>query len=590
MGVRSFFGSPSRYSDRYVFLQDLALSNERLLVAAQRQTDFSEKGINNGAIKNQVQAALDLLYAAAVSEGEKERLFITDMARQLEIEVPPLGTSGSGEFYNNLVKLYDDVMVGSERVEALLSAFQKFDDKSNWAGTPSQYANELLSQRLRLDVNRGRMQKHTIARAEEAIGYTEGRDLTYIEQLIHQLFFAMYKETLTDVIEEVRTSTDKRARRIYEGIIDTLSGPSGLKTALGSVASEKNPARKRVVKQLKEQYAIQKKLSAPARLVNQGLPITDKKLESMINVKGLVRESLNLINRHLLDAFSGIEATGKYGGKADTLSSMVVVDGEVVIEDSAPVIKDILSALAIKEQTSAQQRLDISKKIKGIYQKYGSDIAASRRQFIVHDNIKDYKDATIEKGSGFSAGYSDGMKLAEFETLLKGTLDGLTTGVNADFLIFSIVNLARGAVGSKNKTMVQNYVSTFIALWLFDDFTEIYADALTDPSFSGVKGIHLLNLNGRYWPLSYLLFNIHANLVKTADEILMSNRDTSFVKVSISEAAPNIEPYLYHRPDKEALTEQDWIELREETIAQTSLRLNFMRAFKQLEEKLFAIT
>jgi len=56
--------------------------------------------------------------------------------------------------------------------------------------------------------------------------------------------------------------------------------------------------------------------------------------------------------------------------------------------------------------------------------------------------------------------------------------------------------------------------------------------------------IHLLNLNGRFVPLSFVLFNIYEQLIGMTNLNIRSAALDGFATVTITPAKPNIEPFL----------------------------------------------
>ena len=126
------------------------------------------------------------------------------------------------------------------------------------------------------------------------------------------------------------------------------------------------------------------------------------------------------------------------------------------------------------------------------------------RLFIIHTSTKDYLEASLHKGGGFSTG--GGMSLVNFANFMTGI--GYR---DREFLIFALNNLSTEAIGGRNKDLLSNFLAQFIAMFAFDDGLTIYSQELQNKT-RHLSGVHLFLLNGRRIPLSFLLQEVYNNM------------------------------------------------------------------------------
>ena len=196
--------------------------------------------------------------------------------------------------------------------------------------------------------------------------------------------------------------------------------------------------------------------------------------------------------------------------------------------------------------------------------------------FVYHESLKLYKSAeTDSKFSGFHGrdmnifSYIDKLysanNIAQLQLPERNTLD------------FLLLNLSHLAVGGQLKSTVENYLSIFSGLLMFDDVQSIAIDAaqqLANQPLTKIKQIHLYNLNGVYVPASMFLSFIYESMKTLGQEI----EDGYSAKVSINTngADDAIKNYLATRPIP---IKPQWENVANAAASGTTVRIIFFKAF-----------
>ena len=205
--------------------------------------------------------------------------------------------------------------------------------------------------------------------------------------------------------------------------------------------------------------------------------------------------------------------------------------------------------------------------------------------FVYHQSLKLYKSAETNEMNGF---HGRDLKIQHYFDKLysaNGTAD--LDLPNRDLLEMLSLNLSSEAIGSGQKAAMENYLSIFAGLLMFDDVQLIAKDAAQYASMqpSGtIKQIHLYNLNGIYVPSSMILSFIHETM-QSISQIALNNK---IAKATINTSAADdvINTYLNSHPRPTPLKEQ-WPKVAEGVASGTSVRITILGAFNELLNKLF---
>ncbi len=135
-----------------------------------------------------------------------------------------------------------------------------------------------------------------------------------------------------------------------------------------------------------------------------------------------------------------------------------------------------------------------AKNVQAIEKLY-EDLKDVRNGFIVYSSAKNY--TYNDKFGGFSAGQEQ--NIGNFLEMMEDVSH--STKKNYKTLMGIILQLGEGAIGEKvlNKDNIENLLAQNIALFLFDDFQTLGGES------PGPTAIHLMDLNGIYVPLSFIL-------------------------------------------------------------------------------------
>lgn len=277
--------------------------------------------------------------------------------------------------------------------------------------------------------------------------------------------------------------------------------------------------------------------------------------------------------------------TGRYGTKIDltTFTSAIEVDVtkwlkpfEDVYARSAG-FQGELGSIAYEMQSLQQE---MAKE----YEKLGQTL------FIQHGNIKSYQSkitadgsfGALVSGNGFKAGNED-ISLASLQSssLVQGLYkEGLLDDEAMEYMIFGINNLSQYAMNNTNRDVYESYLSVLIAGFLFDDFLDIYSHGVVaNAKEQSVQAIHLMILNDRYIPLSFLLNGLADNLQAIADSNFIQKLDRGVVNTRI---LPNDLSYAQVQTYPKKGRKANWDRLAREGLESTKINIRFMGAFNKI--------
>ena len=131
--------------------------------------------------------------------------------------------------------------------------------------------------------------------------------------------------------------------------------------------------------------------------------------------------------------------------------------------------------------------------------------------FIIHESDKYYE--TLEKGSEkhwnrkmkkLESGFG-GRTLPILNYIDTMTNVGMNLGANPNALKFIGLNLAPHAVANGSDDILASIFSIAASLIMFDDAPAIFKEAVGTLEFSNLTNLHLYNLEGTYYPASYII-------------------------------------------------------------------------------------
>lgn len=264
----------------------------------------------------------------------------------------------------------------------------------------------------------------------------------------------------------------------------------------------------------------------------------------------IVSEAARELHGQNFDAeFDRSAQTGGYGVKPD-----IVITFDVNIDQ---IIQRYEKYAGADRETNRKRAQDINAHLKRL-----------KNGFVVYENVKDY--TLIKKTNDFN-GFSAGSEitLKRYLEVMKGTKSREFVG--------AVVNTIEGAVfeGQKYRNALTEYLAQDIGALLFDDIKTVGA------SQEGAQSIHIMNLNGVYIPMSYLML-----LLAEAFEMESKNNYKDIFSPRISRAHGIL--YPEHGADgvDGKWTHEDWMTQREDAFNSITISARFMKNFEDVVREL----
>ena len=261
----------------------------------------------------------------------------------------------------------------------------------------------------------------------------------------------------------------------------------------------------------------------------------------------------------------------------DSISIMIPTikdDDKSMADNAAKTFSNNLKQTLIQEKAANDPQ-----KTREIYDKeldkLNTSLAKIGQGFIMHETTKLY--TSIEGGNAFfkdSPGFG-GREMNIMNYL--GSIDqfGTEIGIDTNWLRFLILNLPNGALGSGNKTKLEEILAVAAGLIMFDDFSIIAKSSIQDIQFSNITNVHFYKLNGVYVPCSYFL---HA-VANTFEQIVMYSID--FENAITVKITPTSISYTRPEPWEQPTQPEDWTNIRN-AAGDTKIKMYFAAKFLAL--------
>ena len=261
----------------------------------------------------------------------------------------------------------------------------------------------------------------------------------------------------------------------------------------------------------------------------------------------------------------------------DSISIMIPTikdDDKSMADNAAKTFSNNLKQTLIQEKAANDPQ-----KTSEIYDKeldkLNTSLAKIGQGFIMHETTKLY--TSIEGGNAFfkdSPGFG-GREMNIMNYL--GSIDqfGTEIGIDTNWLRFLILNLPNGALGSGNKTKLEEILAVAAGLIMFDDFSIIAKSSIQDIQFSNITNVHFYKLNGVYVPCSYFL---HA-VANTFEQIIMYSID--FENAITVKITPTSISYTRPEPWEQPTQPEDWTNIRK-AAGDTKIKMYFAAKFLAL--------
>ena len=199
--------------------------------------------------------------------------------------------------------------------------------------------------------------------------------------------------------------------------------------------------------------------------------------------------------------------------------------------------------------------------------------------FIYHQSLKLYTQIEEHKTAQFH-----GREMQAFNMMDNlYSLEDDVTLMDKDILYGALLNLADLAIGHEQKGLIENYLSIFAGLLMFDDVQTMAWDIARTTSHEVSKNgaafnVHLYLVNDLYVPGSLILTSISQALQAGYQQISSVNG----AKITIDTAGANkvIQGWLDARDSGTAYTDNlSWEEVAEGVSAGTKMQITFLSSF-----------
>ena len=320
-------------------------------------------------------------------------------------------------------------------------------------------------------------------------------------------------------------------------------------------------------------------------LKNNGSILTEDSIGLNINFSG--KNTGLALEYKIANEISNSVVVSGSGGKID-VSSFLLGEFDINIDFKTKPIQDILNS--INQDTQADFGAAGDNFLKA-YRELNEYIEEQRRSgqdikdsFILHTSAKDYYSTATDEFKGFKGGTYQGLQIFDSLEALAGAGFG---EADIQWLKACAINTSKSAVGASIKSSLEEYISIFATMLLFDDGVTIAKEtvAKAQSSFQPVSVLHLFNLNGFYVPSSYLLRELHTRLTNAVNN-LPANK---IVKAKIEPGAINFQDELDYLSINYVFQAERWRAIRNIQINAMSVKIYFLRNFMDILNELTGV-
>lgn len=320
-------------------------------------------------------------------------------------------------------------------------------------------------------------------------------------------------------------------------------------------------------------------------LKNGGPILNENSIGLNINFSG--KNTGLALEYKIANEISNSVVVGGSGGKID-VSSFLLGEFDINIGFKIEPIQDILDSINQNTQEDFGAAGDNFLKA---YRELNEYIEEQRRSgqnikdsFILHTSAKDYYSTATDEFKGFKGGTYQGLQIFDSLEALAGAGFG---DADIQWLKACAVNTSKSAVGASIKSSLEEYLSIFATMLLFDDGVTIAKETVANAqaSFQPLNVLHLFNVNGFYVPSSYLLRELHTRLTNAINN-LPANK---IVKAKIEPGAINFQDELDYLSINYVFQAERWRAIRNIQINAMSVKIYFLRNFMDILNELTGV-
>ena len=217
------------------------------------------------------------------------------------------------------------------------------------------------------------------------------------------------------------------------------------------------------------------------------------------------------------------------------------------------------------------------------------------RYINIHETMKGYAsiNSTTDKFHGAAFGSNIQEQIKVINQMLQ---DGSITPLDAEWLVFALINCGEGMIGSDNKHALEDYLSAYVGLLMFSDASFIAQDItryLQSNIATDISHMHLYVLNDKYVPSSYILHLTAEALSRFEHQVEIISTGTILDLSTYT--SPNA--YATWTPKSEksgkpwtlyGLSGPAWQHESDEALKETKLTMYFLSTFTNLLHELQA--
>lgn len=202
----------------------------------------------------------------------------------------------------------------------------------------------------------------------------------------------------------------------------------------------------------------------------------------------------------------------------------------------------------------------------------------------IHGTVKGYASISATRSEFEGAAFGSNI-VSQVDIINEMLMSGGISDLDANWLLFALINCGKGMIGERNKNTLEDYLSAFVGLLMFNDASEIVKNTVDFINNSyeenSVQDIHLYVLNNIYIPSSYILNETYKRLSKIFLNVDAENKVTHGTRLTLNTYTPD-RTSGFSKEELRFPSALAWKEERRNALLQTKLIMTFMGGFLTL--------
>ena len=215
-----------------------------------------------------------------------------------------------------------------------------------------------------------------------------------------------------------------------------------------------------------------------------------------------------------------------------------------------------------------------------------------KKIFNIHNSVKDY--ATIDVKTDKFSGATLGSDLGEQLKSIGKAANLANQKFDKKWLQIALINTASGLIGEKNKPLLENYLAIFASFFMFSDALEniaTIAKQIVTKTAPMASDVHVYNLDGNYFPQSYVLQRLYDSLSAKKNEYMMESfaSTNTAIQVHIHNTYQIKDNFITEDDYKKEgnWTMKEWYKEAAAALKATTLSMTIIKDFIQELQNLF---